>query len=81
MADVKPSPCCSRSLGTLYRLRKEHAGIDVGQARRLKDVENENARLKKLVEPRQSLRVPAPCRHALGPLASPQGNGRERRSG
>jgi putative transposase len=32
-----------------YRWRKEYAGIRVGQARRLKELEQENSRLKKLV--------------------------------
>ena len=43
----------SRQIGvteqTYYRWRKEYGGLDVIQARRLKDVEKENARLKKLV--------------------------------
>jgi putative transposase len=34
---------------TYYRWRKEYAGMQVEQARRLKDLEQENARLKKLV--------------------------------
>jgi len=34
---------------TYYRWRKEYGGMRVDQARKLKDVENENARLKKLV--------------------------------
>jgi len=34
---------------TYYRWRKEYGGMRVEQARRLKDLENENARLKKLV--------------------------------
>jgi len=43
----------SRQIGvteqTLYRWRKEYGGMCVDQARRLKDLEAENARLKKLV--------------------------------
>jgi putative transposase len=43
----------SRKLGiteqTYYRWRKEYGGMRVGQARRLKELETENARLKKLV--------------------------------
>jgi putative transposase len=43
----------SRKLGiseqTYYRWRKEYGGMRVDQARRLKDLEKENARLKKLV--------------------------------
>jgi transposase-like protein len=43
----------SRKLGvteqTYYRWRKEYGGMRVEQARRLKDLEKENGRLKKLV--------------------------------
>ena len=34
---------------TYYRWRKEYGGMKVGQARRLKDLERENARLRKAV--------------------------------
>ena len=34
---------------TYYRWRKEYGGLRLDQARRLKDLEKENARLKKLV--------------------------------
>jgi len=34
---------------TYYRWRKEYGGMTVEQARRLKDLEQENSRLKKLV--------------------------------
>jgi transposase-like protein len=34
---------------TYYRWRKEYGGMRVDQARRLKDLEQENSRLKKLV--------------------------------
>ena len=34
---------------TYYRWRKEHGGMRVDQAKRLKELEQENARLKKLV--------------------------------
>jgi len=34
---------------TYYRWRKEHGGLQVNQAKRLKDLERENARLKKLL--------------------------------
>jgi len=34
---------------TYYRWRKEYGGMGVSQARRLKDLEKENQRLKKLV--------------------------------
>ncbi|MBA4132716.1 MAG: transposase [Afipia sp.] len=33
----------------LYRWRKEYGGLKVDQARRMKDLERENARLKRLV--------------------------------
>ena len=43
----------SRSIGvseqSYYRWRNEHGGLKVDQARRLKDVERENMRLKKAV--------------------------------
>jgi transposase-like protein len=43
----------SRKIGvteqTYYRWRKEYGGMRVEQARRLKELEKENARLKKLV--------------------------------
>jgi len=34
---------------TYYRWRKEYGGLNMDQARRLKELENENLRLKKLV--------------------------------
>jgi putative transposase len=34
---------------TYYRWRKEYGGMGISQARRLKELENENGRLKKLV--------------------------------
>jgi len=34
---------------TYYRWRREYGGLKVDQARRMKDLEKENARLKKLV--------------------------------
>ena len=34
---------------TFYRWRKEYGGMEVDQAKRLKELERENARLKKLV--------------------------------
>ena len=43
----------SRKLGiseyTYYRWRKEYGGLRIEQAKRLKEIERENARLKKLV--------------------------------
>jgi putative transposase len=37
------------SANTYYRWRKEYGGLEVDQARRLKQLEKENARLKKLM--------------------------------
>ena len=34
---------------TYYRWRKEYGGLRIDQAKKLKDIEKENARLKKLV--------------------------------
>ena len=34
---------------TYYRWRREYGGMKVGQAKRLKDLEKENTRLKKIV--------------------------------
>jgi len=49
--DSVPEAC--RKLGikdnTYYRWKKEYGGLDIDQARRLKVLESENARLKKLV--------------------------------
>ncbi|MSP20444.1 MAG: hypothetical protein EXQ93_02740 [Alphaproteobacteria bacterium] len=46
-------PQAGRQIGvaeqTLYRWRKEYGGMRVDQARRMKDLEAENVRLKKLV--------------------------------
>lgn len=43
----------SRKIGvtvqTFYRWRKEYGGLEVDQARKLKELERENARLKRLV--------------------------------
>ena len=43
----------SRQIGvteqTLYRWRKEYGGLKLDQAKRLKDLERENAKLKRLV--------------------------------
>jgi len=49
----KPVVQVARQLGiteqTYYRWRREYGGMKVEQARRLKDLETENSRLKKLV--------------------------------
>jgi len=50
--DLKTPEVC-RKLGiteqTYYRWRKEYGGLRLDQAKRLKELEKENARLKKLV--------------------------------
>ena len=49
----QPVPVACRKIGvteqTYYRWRKEYGGLKVNQAKRLKELERENARLKKLV--------------------------------
>ncbi len=51
MGQAVPQAC--RRLGvtvqTYYRWRKEYGGMRVDQAKRLKDVEKENTRLKRIV--------------------------------
>jgi transposase-like protein len=53
LAKGQPISKVVRRLGitdqTYYRWRKEYGGLRVDQARRFKEVEKENARLKKLV--------------------------------
>ena len=53
LAEGHSVPEVSRRLGvtvqTYYRWRKEYGGLKADQARKLKDLEKENARLKKLV--------------------------------
>ena len=53
LAGGQTVPQMCRKLGvteqTYYRWRKEYGGIRTDQAKRLKDLERENARLKKLV--------------------------------
>ena len=49
----KKMPEVVKALGvhevTYYRWRKEYGGMDLSQAKRLKELERENARLKRLV--------------------------------
>ena len=49
----KSAPLACRDSGisqqSYYRWRKEYGGLELDQARRLKDLEKENARLKRLV--------------------------------
>jgi transposase-like protein len=53
LAEGHSVPEVSRRLGvtvqTYYRWRKEYGGLRTDQARKLKDLEKQNARLKKLV--------------------------------
>lgn len=52
-AQGKTVPAVCRHIGvtvqTFYRWRKEYGGLRVDQAKRLKELESENSRLKKLV--------------------------------
>ena len=49
----KTTPIACREAGisdvSYYRWRKEYGGLQLDQARRMKDLEKENARLKRLV--------------------------------
>lgn len=51
-AGAKPADVC-RKLGvtetTFFRWRRKYGGMDVSEAKRLKQLEDENARLKKLL--------------------------------
>src|ERR1017187_8673441 len=53
VANGKTTPIACREGGiteqTYYRWRKEYGGLQVDQARRLKELEQENAKLKRLV--------------------------------
>ena len=53
LAKGKAVPLVCRQIGvteqTYYRWRKEYGGLKVEQAKKLKELEKENARLKKLV--------------------------------
>ena len=46
-----PEACRAAEISqqSYYRWRKEYGGLELDQARRLKDLEKENARLKRLV--------------------------------
>ena len=51
-AGVLPSELCRRhgiSDATFYNWRKKYGGLEVSEAKRLKTLEDENARLKKLL--------------------------------
>ena len=53
IAQGKAAPVACREAGisqqSYYRWRKEYGGLEIDQARRMKDLERENVRLKRLV--------------------------------
>jgi putative transposase len=53
MAQGKPTPVACRdagiSLQSFYCWRKEYGGLEIDQAKRMKDLERENVRLRRLV--------------------------------
>ena len=49
MANGKPAPEAGIHTQTYYRWRKEYGGLKLDQAKRLKELEKENTRLKRLV--------------------------------
>lgn len=53
IAQGKSTPIACREAGisdvSYYRWRKEYGGLQLDQAKRMKDLEKENARLKKIV--------------------------------
>jgi transposase-like protein len=53
LSQGKSVPEVAREIGvheqTYYRWRKEYGGLEIGQAHRLKELEKENQRLKKIV--------------------------------
>ena len=53
MSQGKAAPVACREAGisqqSYYRWRKEYGGLEVDQAKRMKELERENARLKRLV--------------------------------
>jgi putative transposase len=64
-AGAKPDELCRRhgiSSATLYKWKAKYGGLEVSEARRLKALEDENRRLKKLLG-----RVDAGQRGAQGP--------------
>ena len=53
MSQGKAAPVACREAGisqqSYYRWRKEYGGLELDQAKRMKDLERENVRLKRLV--------------------------------
>ena len=48
-AAVTSSPLRTRSDATVYKWKAKYGGMDVSEAKRLKGLEDENARLKRLL--------------------------------
>lgn len=57
--------CCKHGISsaTFHKFRAKYGGIDVSDAGRLKTLEDENARLKKLLASRLSPSLAAPSPH------------------
>ena len=70
MAQGKPTPVACRdagvSLQSFYRWSKEYGGLEIDQAKRMKDLERENVRLKRLVAD-LSLEKQVVCTEYLNP--------------
>jgi len=78
LGEGKKVPEVVKTLGvhevTYYRWRKEYGGLQVSQARRLKDLERENARLRRAVSDLtlDKLILREAARGTSEPLAPPQ---------
>jgi putative transposase len=62
-AGAKPDELCRRhgiSSATLYKWKAKYGGLEVSEARRLKALEDENRRLKKLLAESRGLGVILP---------------------
>ena len=79
MSQGKSAPVACREAGisqqSYYRWRKEYGGLELDQARRMKDLERENVRLKRLVAD-LSLEKQVLKDVASGNLQAPSGAGR-----
>jgi putative transposase len=66
IAQGKSAPVACREAGisqqSYYRWRKEYGGLEIDQARRMKDLERENVRLKRLVADPKRRFVTTNCR-------------------
>src|SRR5437588_11649448 len=88
MAQGKATPIACRDAGisqqSYYRWRKEYGGLEIDQAKRMKNLERENVRLKRLVADlsleKQVLKdlrvVSSPSKGGLSPAAA-RGSGRQ----